>query len=146
MKRVWFLYIHILTWKNKHSLILSSLSTPNRHPSAPKTKIIFKFLWRILEGQHNRAQPSQPILKNCRNGTFLPVDKIWNFFGPSFEALWKCHFVILSKMRISMWIKVNKWNYLRNPSQLFKNYFCFRCLWISRKTGRQSYKVLILLC
>ena len=27
-------------------------------------------------------------------------------------------------MCISMWIKVNKWNYLKNPSQEFKNYFC----------------------
>ena len=64
----------------------------------------------------------------------------------SFEVLWKCHFVILSKMCISIWIKVNKWNYLKNPSQEFKNSFCFRFLWISRKTGRQNQKVLILLC
>ena len=31
-------------------------------------------------------------------------------------------------MCISMWIKVNKWNYLKNPSQEFKNSFCFRFL------------------
>ena len=62
----------------------SSLSL---YSSAPKTKIIFQFLWGILEGRPNRARPSQPILKNCQNGTFLPVDGIWNFFWPN-DFIW----------------------------------------------------------
>ena len=89
----------------------SSLSI---YSSAPKTKIIFQFLWGILEGRPNRARPSQPILKNCQNGTFLPVDEIWKFFGPN-DFIWSamkvpfCDFTqnvsqALS-MCISTWIK-----------------------------------------
>ena len=88
----------------------SSLSI---YSSAPKTKIIFQFLWGILEGRPNRARPSQPILKNCPNGTFLPVDEIWNFFGPN-HLIWCavkvpfCDFIQnvpqAPSMCISMWI------------------------------------------
>jgi hypothetical protein len=92
------LFWNILTQKNKHSLILPShLSI---YLSAPKTKIIFQFLWGILEGRPNRARPSQPILKNCQNGTFLSVDEIWNFFVPN-DLIWstmKAPFFILPIM------------------------------------------------
>ena len=99
------------TSKNGPSLVLpSSLS---RDYSAPKTKIIFQFLWGILEGQPNRARPSQPILKNCQNGTFLPVDEIWKFFGPN-HLIWSamkmpfCDFIQnvpqAPSMCISNWI------------------------------------------
>ena len=113
---------------------------------ATKAKIIFQFLWGILEGRPSRARPSQPILKNCQNGTFLPVDEIWNFFGPNY-FIWSamkvpfCDFIQnvsqAPSMCISMWIKVNRWNYLKNPSQEFKKSFCFRCQLITRKAGRQ---------
>ena len=89
----------------------SSLSI---YPSAPKTKIFFQFLWGSLEGWPNRARPSQPILKNCQNGTFLPVDEIWNFFGPN-DFIWSAMKVPFNdfiqnvsqapSMCISMWIK-----------------------------------------
>ena len=115
---------------------------------APKTKVIFQFLRGILEGPPSRARPFQPILKNCRNGTFLPVDEIWNFWGTN-DFIWSamkvpfCDFIQnlpqAPSICISMWIKVNKWNYLKNPSQESKNYFCFRFLWISKKTGRQTW-------
>ena len=99
----------------------SSLSI---YSAASKTKIIFQFLWGILEGRPNRAWPTQPILKNCHNGTFFPVDKIWNFSEPN-DFIWSamkvqfCDFIqIVShapSMFISIWINVNKWNYLKNP-------------------------------
>ena len=61
------------------NILPSSLSI---YSSTPKTKRIIQFLWGILE-----ARPSQPILKNCQDGTFLPVDEIWIFFGPN-DFIW----------------------------------------------------------
>ena len=82
-------------YKLEHTVILeyfniilpSSLSV---YSLAPKTKIICKFLWGILEGRPNRARPSQPILKNCQNGTILPIDEIWIFFWAKWLHL-KCY-------------------------------------------------------
>ena len=34
--------------------------------SEPKIKAAFQYLWGIAEGQTNRAQPSQLILKNAQ--------------------------------------------------------------------------------
>ena len=78
------------------------------------------------------------ILKNCQNGTFLPMHEIWIFFGPN-DFIWSsmkvpfCDFIQnvpqAPSMCISMWIKVNTWNHLKNPSQEVKNSFCFRFLW-----------------
>ena len=110
-------------------ILPSSLSV---YSSAPKTKIIFQFLRRILEGRLNRARPSQPILKNCQNGTLLPLDEILNSLGPN-DFIWSamkvpfCDFVQNVPqtlfMCISMWIKVNKWNYLKTPSCPHRNSF-----------------------
>ena len=33
---------------------------------------------------------------------------------------------------LSKWIKVDKWDYLKNPSHKLKNYFCLGFLWIPR--------------
>ena len=43
-------------------------SSFSRYSSAPKTKRIFQMLRCIFEGCTNRAQPSQPFLKNCQYG------------------------------------------------------------------------------
>ena len=143
--RYTLLFYQIKPLKNGASLI--SPSSITRNLSAPNAKIIFEILWGILEGRTNSARPSRPSLKNCQNGTFWSVHGIWNFFGPNdfIWSAWKVPFYDFIQnvfqapsMCISMWIKVNKWNYLKNPSQEFKNSFCFRFLWISRKTGRQS--------
>ena len=41
---------------------------------------------------------------------------------------------------LSKWIKVDKWDYFANPSQEFKNYFCWGFLWIPTKTWRQNWR------
>ena len=65
--RLTLLFCQIEPLKNGPFLVLpSSLS---KYWSAPKMKRIFQFLWGIVEGQTNRDLPSQPILKNCQNGT-----------------------------------------------------------------------------
>ena len=95
----------------------------------------------------NRARPSQPISKIAKMALFYQWMKFEIFLGQmtSSEVLWIlnmpfCDFIQnlsqAQSMCISMWIIVNKYNYLKNPSQEFKNSFCFRFLWISRKTGR----------
>ena len=99
---------------------------------ALKTKIFFQFRWGILEGWPNRVLPSQPILKNCQNGIFLPMAEILIFFWPN-DFIWSAMKVLFHdfiqnvsqapSMCISMWIKVNKCNYLKNPSLEFKNSF-----------------------
>ena len=70
--KMWYhstlLFYQIEPLKNGATLIFPSSIT--KTSSAPNTKIIFEFLWGILEGRTIRAQPSQPILKNCQNGTF----------------------------------------------------------------------------
>ena len=121
-------------------------SSITRNSLASNAKRIFEILWGILEGRTIRAWPSQPFLKNCQNGTFWSVHGIWNFFGPNdfIWSAWKVPFYDFIQnvsqapsMCISMWIKVNKWNYLINPSQESKNSFCFRFLQIFRKTGKE---------
>ena len=62
------LFYQIGSLKNGVLLVLAS-SLP-RDESTPKTTRIFQFLWGIVEGRTNRAQPSKPILKNGQNGTF----------------------------------------------------------------------------
>ena len=81
-------------WKNTNFLILpSSLS---RYSSAPKTERIFQMPRCIFEGCTNRIGPSQPFLKNCRNGPFKPMHVIQKFLGPNY-FLWKCYQVALFK-------------------------------------------------
>ena len=60
------LFYQIEPWKNGVTLIL--LFSICRNSSAPNAKTILEIVWRILEGRSNRAQPSQPCLKNCQNG------------------------------------------------------------------------------
>ena len=63
---------------------------------------------------------------------FNPCMKFEIFFGqmPSFEVLWMCHYVILSKSQapskcLFKWIKVDKYYYLKNRPHNFKNTFYF---------------------
>ena len=41
---------------------------------------------------------------------------------------------------LSKWIKVDKWDYLKNPSHETKNSFCLGFLYIPRQTGRQNWR------
>ena len=41
-----------------------------------------------------------------------------------FEVLRKCHLGTLSKICLRLRIKVDKWDYLNNPSQELKSSFC----------------------
>ena len=120
----------------------SSLSI---YSSAPKTKTIFQFLWGILEGQANRAWPPQPILKNCQNGTFLPVDEIWNFFGPN-DFIWSAMKVPFHDFiqNVSQALCLSKWwNGIKGISTVpYRN---LEFLWIPSKTGRQNWRVIIFL-
>ena len=80
----------LLDWTFKKWALLSS--NLSRDSKEPKTKIIFQFLWGILDGPTNRARPYWPILKKCQN----PCMKFEIMGGQmlSFEVLWKCHSVI----------------------------------------------------
>ena len=147
------LFYQIEPYKKGPFLLLPSSIA--RNSSARKAKRIFEIHRGILEGRTNRARPSQPSLKNCQNGTFWSVHGIRNFFGPN-DFIWSARKVPFydfiqnvfqaPSMCIPMWIRVNKWNYLKNPSRDSKNSFCFRFLRIFKKTGKQDYKVFILLC
>ena len=110
----------------KNGAFLILLSSIARNSSAPNEKIIFEILWGILEGRTNSAQPYQPCLKNCHNGTFWSVHGIWNFFGPN-GFIWGA-------------IKVPFFDYLKNPSKDFENPFCLWFLWISSNAGRQNWR------
>ena len=94
-------------------------------------------------------------LRKLRKGTVHKRRR--TFFGlfwqlldqmPLFKVLRKCHLGTLSKicLRLSLskclskWIKVDKWDYLKNPSHKLKNSFCLGFLWIPRKTGRQNWR------
>ena len=46
---------------------------------------------------------------------------------------------------LSQWIKVDKWDYSKNPSQALKISFCLGFLWIPRRTGRQNWRCPIFL-
>ena len=67
-------------------------SSLSRYSSAPKTKIIFQFLWGILEGRPNRARPSQPQAKLGSAYSFmLKYSKItvWlDFFITLLTTVW----------------------------------------------------------
>ena len=63
----------------------------------------------------------------------------------SFEVLWKCQQVTLSKncLRLCPSAKTaDKLDFFKNASYHLKNSFCFVCRWISRKTGREIRKCL----
>ena len=74
---------------------------------------------------HGLKSTISAFLKNCQNGTFLPMHENQKFFGPN-HLIWSamkvqfCDFIQnvpqAPSMCIPMWIKVNKWNYLKNPS------------------------------
>ena len=46
----------------------------------------------------------------------------------------------IQNMSQTPWIKVDKWNNLKNPSNELKRYFCLAFLWIPGKTGRQNWR------
>ena len=131
--------------KNKPFLALPSSIA--RNSSAPNAKRFFEIHWGILEGCTNSAQPSRPCLKNCQIGTFWSVHGIWNFFGPN-DFIWgamkvpfsdfiqKMSRALSSSVQVLIW--EDKLDYLKNPSQDFKNSFCLGFLWISSNAGRQN--------
>ena len=93
-------------------------------------------------------------LKNSQNGTFRSVHGIWNFFGtnnfiwgaiivPLFEFIQKMSQTPSSSVQVLNW--EDKLDYLKNPSQDFKNYFCIGFLSIPSNAGRQNYFLLYVL-
>ena len=139
------LFYKIEPYKKGPFLIL--LSSIARNSSAPNENRIFQILWGILEGQTNSAQPYQPCLKNCHNGTFWSVHGIWNFFGPH-DFIWDAMKVPFSDFiqnlsqapssSLHVLILEDKLDYLNNPLQDLKNSFCLWFLWISSNAGRQN--------
>ena len=83
----------------------------------------------ILQTFNLHALGQKCHLRNCQFGTFDPVDGIWKFCGqiPSFEVLWMCHYLIFSKMCLSLFQIQNsgqKGNFFKRTFiQLFQ--FCF---------------------
>ena len=138
------LFYQIEPLKNGVTLILTSSIA--RNSSAPNAKRIFQIHRGILEGCTNRAQPSLPSLKNCQNGTFWSVHGIWKFFGPN-DFIWGAikvpFFDFIQKMSqapsssVQVLILEDELDYLKNPSQDFKNSFCLWFLWIFSNAGRQ---------
>ena len=123
------LFYQIEPSKNGASPILPSSIA--RNSSAPNAKRIFEILWGILEGRTNSARPSRPCLKNCQNGTFWSVHGIWKFFGPNdfiwgaikvpfFDFIQKMYQAPSSSVQVLIW--EDKLDYLKNPSQDFKNF------------------------
>ena len=141
------LFYRIEPLKNGPSLILPFSIA--RNSSATNAKRIFQILWGILEGRTNSAWPSRPCLKNCQNGTFWTLHGIWKNFGPN-GFIWDAMKVPFSdfsqKMSqdpsssVQLLIWEDKLDYLKNPSQDFKNSFCLGFLWIPKKTGRQNWR------
>jgi hypothetical protein len=75
------LFYQIEPYKKGPFLVLPSSIA--RNSSVPNAKRIFQIHQGILEGCTNRARPSRPSLKNCQNGTFLPLHGIQIFGGPN---------------------------------------------------------------
>ena len=122
-------------------------SSISRNSSAPNAKRIFEILWGILEGSTNSAWPSRPCLKNCQNGTFWSVHGIWIYLGPNdfnwgamkvplFEFIQKMSQAPSSSVQVLIW--EDKLDYLKNPSQDFKNSFCLGFLWVPSNAGRKN--------
>ena len=135
---------------------LSSISkvgyfTPKRNHVKGNTHYFFFARWNpkkesflILPSSiasTNRARS----LKNCQNGTFWPVHGF--FFGPN-DFIWGAikvpFFDFIQKMsqapsssgQVLIW--EDKLDYLNNPSQDFKNFFCLCFFWIFSNAGRQN--------
>ena len=114
----------------QHTVILPDWTLKNG------AKRIFEILWGIPEGRTNSARPSRSCLKNGQNGTFWSVHGIWKFFGPN-DIIWDAMKVPFSDFiqnisqapssSVQVLIWEDKLDYLKNPSQDFKNYFCIWC-------------------
>ena len=102
----------------------------------PKQKEFLKscegFLRAALPGHGHPG----PFWKIAKMALFDPCMEFGNFLGQmtSFEVLWKL-FDFIQKMSqvpsnsVQVLIWENKLDYLKNPSQDFKNYFCLWFLW-----------------
>ena len=90
--------------RNKHSLIL--LSSLSIYSLAPRTKIIFQFLWGILTGY---GHPS-PFWKIAKMALFYPLMKFENFLGQmtSFFVSGSVHVLIQKLTRVSLPIRFTK--------------------------------------
>ena len=97
------------------------------------------FFWFSCIGKKVPFWQFLTILKNCQNGTFLPMHENQKFFGPN-AFIWTAKKVpfrdFIQNMSqapskcLSKWIKVDKWDYLKG----IKNYFCLGFLWLEGKT------------
>ena len=84
------------------------------------------------------------ILKNCQNGTFLPMHENQKFFGPNY-FIWSAmkvpfydfiqNVALAPSMCSFKWIKMDKFDYLKIGSRDFKNSFYFGIVWFSSKPG-----------
>ena len=113
----------------------------------PKQKEFFNscegFLIAALTGY---SHPS-PFWKIAKMALFK--QEIWKNFGPN-AFIWSAMKAPFSDFIqnlsqapskcLSNWIKVDKWDYFKNPSQELKIYFCLGFLWIPRKTERQNWR------
>ena len=103
----------------------------------PKTKMISKFLWGILEGRPDRAWPSQPIVKNCQNTCRWNL----NFFWPN-DFIW-------SAMKVPFWQFFRMgWDgraLLGRPSRIpHRNFFlCLGCRWIWMAKLQSTYSFVL---
>ena len=74
---------------------------------------------------------------------FIFLDQIHTFIWSAKKMTFREFIQNMSKTLskcLSKWIKVDKWDYLKNPSQELKSSFCLGFLWIPKKTGRQNWR------
>ena len=93
-----------------------------------------EIIWpeKILIFMHRLKSAISAFLKNCQNGTFLPMHEI--FFLPN-DFIWRVkeysiikfiHKVPLApSKRLFIWIKMNKYDYFKINMGNFKNSFYF---------------------
>ena len=114
-----------------HFEMVQNSGNPNAHYYS--TRLNLKKMGP-LDGRTNRAQPSRPILKKMQKWHFLTPERnlpFCDFIQNLSQALSKC---------LSKWIKVNKWDYFKSPSQELEFSFCLGFLWIPRKTERHNLR------
>jgi hypothetical protein len=118
----------------------------NRHPKQKEfLNSCEGFLRAALTGH---SHPS-PFCKIAKMALFNPCMKLEIFFWPN-VYIWSAKKLSFRNFIqnisqapskcLSKWIKVDKWDYLKNPSHELKNSFCLGFLWIPRQTGRQNWR------
>ena len=123
-QRLWFV-----------TIIPAGIKVP-RDTQHPKQKEFFKRYDAFLRA----ALTSQPFLKNCQNGTFEPMHVIKLFGGQitSFEVLWKCHQVTLSKICLKSWCMLDNISILFITRKLSFNLQVVVCIFGQFPTIKQT--------